>query len=156
MIGAEKTAARQLRAYVFVADAEITGLNTASPQLQIIILNTGQTPAYDVVMSTRVKPFNADTIINFEKVEEGPDSSRFIFGPNAMGRRNIPLQFLTNPGALDTLQHHGAVMYAWGRLTYRDEFESSRITEFCLEIGGEHGWPSDNKMAASPHGNSAC
>jgi hypothetical protein len=155
--GAEDTATRQLRAYVFVAEAEIVGLGTLVPMVNITIRNTGQTPAYDVIMSAMAKAFNSEQVAVFDEAKPDENSSRFVFGPSAHGRRTVELAaFLGQPEQRTALQsRNGPILFVWGVITYRDEFSADRETEFRLEIGGRHGWPADNRMSVSPHGNRA-
>ena len=151
-----RTASRQLRAYVFVADAEITDIGTDSIQAVVTIKNTGQTPAYDVTLSTKAVAFNIPGKVIFEPTPVGPDSSRFVFGPDATGRRNIPLHtILGEPSAIAALRERRGVLYVYGEILYKDAFKKDRYMRFRHMIGGSSGWPSDNKMTVCPEGNKA-
>lgn len=48
--GSEKTAERQLRAYIFSDHAKIIGFNTPHPLVIAAFKNSGQTPAYNVIV----------------------------------------------------------------------------------------------------------
>lgn len=158
LVGREQsvTVRAQLRAYVFVADVEIKGIGTPKVEAAILIRNTGQTPAYDVTMSTAARAFNVPGEIAFAPTPVGPDSSRFVFGPDGLGRRNIPLHTLIGePGAIAALRAGNGILYVHGEILYKDAFGAARHTRFRHAIGGANLWPEDNKMTVCPEGNEA-
>ena len=154
--GAEETAERQLRAYVFVAESEIRNVGTNLIQAAVTIRNTGQTPAYDVTMSTKARAFNVPGEVVFEPTPISPDSSRFVFGPGAIGRRDIQLHtILGEPNAITALHDGLGVLFVYGEILYNDAFNRRQRTRFRHMIGGSAGWPSDNKMIVCTEGNDA-
>jgi hypothetical protein len=149
-------ARKQLRAYVFVADVEIFGAGTDKAQAAVLIRNTGQTPAHNVTVSTKACAFNFPGEVTFEPTPVGPDSSRFVFGPDSLGRRNIPLHtIIGTPRAVTALKAGNGVLYVYGEILYKDVFGKGRRTQFRHVIGGSTGWLSDNKMFVCPDGNEA-
>jgi hypothetical protein len=155
--GAEITAERQLRAYIFVGEMEVTGAGTPKAQVVIKITNTGQTPGYDVTVSTASCTFDVPGEITFDPTAVGPDSSRFVLGPRAGGQRNIPLgtHCVTHPEHIAAMKAGKGVLYVWGEILYRDAFNKSRYTRFRHMIGGSVGWPDDGKVTVCPEGNEA-
>ena len=152
--GAEDTAKRQLRAYVFVGEAEIIHAGTNMVEAAIKIKNFGQTPAYDVTISTAAQAFNIPGDIAFAPTPVGPDSSRFVFGPGAEGRHSIPLHTLIGePEAMSGLKAGEGALYVYGEIRYRDTFRRQVGTRFRFVIGGTVGWPSDNRMVVCQEGN---
>jgi hypothetical protein len=134
LLDARKSSKRQLRAYVFVAEVEVIGMDTNEARAAITIRNTGQTPAYDVTISTRAAAFSIAEVPAFEPASVGIDSSRFVFGPDGHGRRDIPL----HPFFGDSSAFKGAVraLYVWGEILYRDAFGKPQYTRFRHVIGG--------------------
>ncbi len=137
VIGAEKAAKRQLRAYVFVAQVEIGDVGTDKVKASIVIRNTGQTPAYDVTVSTGANAFNVPGDVTFTPTPVGPDSSRFVFGPDGLGRRDIPLHsIIGEPNAVTAIKAGNAALYVWGEIIYQDTFGKTQHTRFRHMIGG--------------------
>jgi hypothetical protein len=141
------TARRQLRAYVFVAQVEIVDVGTDNVNAAVIIRNRGQTPAYDVTVSTGANAFNVPGNVTFTPTPVGPDSSRFVLGPDGLGRRNISLHSIIGASG---------ALYVWGEILYKDAFGEDQYTRFRHMIGGgTAGWPSDYLMTVCPEGNEA-
>jgi len=154
--GADATARRQLRAYVFVAEVKIEAPDGPEPRADITIRNTGGTPAYKVTVSAAASAANfppGKTI--FEETPTGPESSRFVFGPDGMGRRSIPLKTLLGPGAMASLRGETGALYVYGQIRYVDAFDEPQTTDFRFMIGGDDGWPSSDLMVVCPEGNEA-
>ena len=153
--GAEDTAKRQLRAYVFVGEAAIIHAGTNMVEAAIKVKNFGQTPAYDVTISTAARAFNIPgDIIAFAPTPVGPDSSRFVFGPGAEGRYSISLHTLIGePEAMVGLKAGEGALYVYGEIRYRDTFKRQVVAQFRFVIGGSVGWPSDNRMVVCQEGN---
>jgi hypothetical protein len=153
---AEETAERQLRAYVFVAQATITDPDGIDPRLDIRSRNFGQTPAYDVLASGIVRGFNSHDARLFPDPPKDSGLSRFVFGPNQEASKAFELKTLLNGNTTESLRSRGQhILYAWGEIIYRDVFKNSRHTKYRLSIGGPEGWPSSNLMIVSPEGNDA-
>jgi hypothetical protein len=152
----EDTARRQLRAYVFVAQVEIVDVGTSNVNAAVIIRNTGQTPAYDVTVSTGANAFNIPGNVTFTPTPVGPDSSRFIFGPDGLGRRNISLHSIIGAQtAIAAIKNGNGALYVWGEILYKDAFGEGQHTRFRHMIGGTASWPSDNMMTVCQDGNEA-
>ena len=149
-----RTAKRQLRAYIFIAEGKIIGMDTDDPQAEITIKNSGQTPAYKVVVSTAANTADVGNRPDFHPVAESENSSRFLFGADGMGRRNIPLKVLLPVQAKrDALKAGLGILYVWGEIHYKDIFNHDRWVKFRLEIGGKNAWPTDDRMFVCPEGN---
>jgi hypothetical protein len=154
--GAEETARRELRAYVFVAQTKIIDPDGPDPLGEIMINNFGKTPAYDVSFAVIFRGFNPNDGRIFEPPKFDKDSSRFVLGPGQPGVKNMPLKTLLNADMMVTLRSRSPhVLYAWGILQYRDAFDKIQTTEFRASIGGPSGWPASNLMVVDPEGNKA-
>jgi hypothetical protein len=152
----ENTAKRQLRAYVFVAQATIIDPDGIDPRLDLRIRNFGQTPAYDVAVSGIVGGFNPHDARLFPDPPKDSGLSRFVFGPNQDALKYFELRTLLNPNTMKGLRSRDQhILYAWGEITYRDAFEKVRYAKYRLSIGGPEGWPDTNLMIVCPEGNKA-
>ncbi len=146
--GADKTAERQLRAYVTSNHwslAEQT--STTMLQVQIAAFNTGQTPAYDIYLFAKcdVFPYPLPKDTSFPEFTDDVrsvstvGSQKFILTTADMDR------FLSDI-ELKEIRSGSKRIYAFGIGRYKDIFRVTRTTKFCYAviwsvegpIGGEH------------------
>jgi hypothetical protein len=151
-----ETAERQLRAYVFVVQIKVTDPDSQHPQAEVVIRNTGQTPAHDTIVSSAANVYNfpPPTTV-FDPTPVGPASSRFVFGPDGLGHKHIPLKTLLNEVVMRGMRDGQCILYVWGEVLYKDVFGKSQYTKFRFMIGGESAWPETNLMVVCPEGNEA-
>lgn len=150
------TAERQLRAYVFVTQAKILDPDGPNPRAELMTRNTGQTPAYEVTVSAAANTANVPPgRTKFDPTPVTTDSSRFVFGPDGTGKKEIPLMTLLNPHSMPGLRAGVGVLHVWGQILYVDAFRKHRWTNFRFMIGGASGWPSSDLMVICPEGNDA-
>jgi hypothetical protein len=151
--GAEKTAERQLRAYVFLENAffETTGADTWAMSYRI--KNFGQTPAHKVKVAYIAK------VVEWkgEKTEiPQPD----IDGGMAFGSMAPSGDFVDDDVhfngecSLHDLNSRAKAIYLVGVIKYIDVFEVSRWTRFQYYFGGDVG-TSGKEMFADDKGNDA-
>jgi hypothetical protein len=151
-----KHSRRQLRAYVLVIQAKIIDPDGPNPTAELMIRNTGQTPAYDVTVSTAANTANVPPgRTEFDPTPVTPDSSRFVFGPNGTGKKDIPLSTFLNANSMPGLRSGVGVLHVWGTILYVDAFKNDRWTHFRFMIGGANGWPSSDLMVICHEGNDA-
>jgi hypothetical protein len=148
--GAEETAERQLRAYVFVENVEMI-TEGRIVRAVLSIKNFGRTPAYDLViyvgMSSRgfgdvFVPPEPDEI-KLDKLSIGPAMSI-----SASNQFEVPAG---NNDLLPGLDRGEAVVYVYGRIDYIDAFKIPRYLIYRqraskLTNGSWH-------LAATPEGN---
>jgi hypothetical protein len=137
---AEANAQRQLRAYI-VADARSVNINgpanEVSVTFQIVIKNTGQTPAHDlrIVSKTELLEHPIGMPFDFTLIS-GPDPSVAVLGSGetteSESRPNKPFDGNEMMIAMDP--EAGARIYAWGTVTYRDVFDRPQHTNFCSSL----------------------
>jgi hypothetical protein len=135
---ASKTAKRQLRAYVFISDSEISDIMSDQKlTAKIVVKNFGQTPAYNVDASigAATGPF---PLIN-ELPPAVTNTKNINIGPGG----GITLNYDGDgPAAIEWRPHFtqkiGAV-YVYGTIKYRDAFRAKRFTDFRLYKGGDAG-----------------
>jgi hypothetical protein len=127
------TAERQLRAYITQVSSTLFDI-LAVPKVKIVLKNSGQTPAYDVVIwgmifigqfpPTEDMPWPSDPMV-------ANDKTRSIVGPGettiGYAMRNPLFDF--EKVAIAT---GAAALYLYGKATYRDAFGRQRWTKFIL------------------------
>jgi hypothetical protein len=151
---AERTAERQLRAYVDIVSGQILDFGKpGNVKLRLVIKNSGQTPAYNLSQWTSV---GADDI---------PPKTGFA-GPN------LPVSHVSTlaPGGFHTvLQEYGplteshiakikddkAAIWTWGCVDYRDAFGHPRKTLFRLLYSGPGTTNPPGGMRVDREGNSS-
>ncbi len=137
---AEKTAERQLRAYVFL-DSEkiIEKLRVAAgeePSFLLRVKNFGLTPAYNfvVVRATAIGPWPPDADLPMASAQEStqvlPPGEISYWGssPDTPGGGKVTAEEFADMTA------GRRRFYIFGRITYVDAFDKPRYTNFCLGI----------------------
>ncbi len=146
--GAERTAHKQLRAYVSLHKGGVTPAtidNGSGVFAQVELKNCGLTPAYDFTTAIRVEVI--DTSLPAPFVELSPDrpGSRSILGPGVSSQ-------LTCARAIGVNDAHGIregtkSIYVWGHADYRDGFGKRwRFTFHCI-----NGRPQADGWGLNPH-----
>lgn len=149
---AEKTAERQLRAYVFVESVEMI-TEGRIVRAVLSIKNSGQTPAYDLVVYVGISSRGSSDVfvppkpddIRLDKISVGPGMSI-----STSNQFEVPAE---NNELLAALDRGAAVVYVYGRINYSDAFKvprnlSYRMRAAKLSNGSWH-------LAATPEGNTA-
>jgi hypothetical protein len=129
--GADDTAQRQLRAYVFPQNSEIRKFGSdQSPEGWVEIRNTGNTPAYKLQRrgGIMLTPFPAQ---RFPEHDWTTPSSKSDLGPGG----EVYLGPITFPNAFTREQIARVVsgesaIYLWGEIRYIDAFKQPRTTKF--------------------------
>jgi hypothetical protein len=152
--GAEKTAERQLRAYVFPTKVVLTNATT-SPKITIEYQNCGQTPAYNVAIWTTTASAIYPLLEEPHGPEIEPTASWGHIGPG------IPIHLDTfpepsvTPGEIAALAQGNGALYMYGVLSYVDAFKKSRSLKFCYFKGGPGVPYRDGPMAVDNKWNDA-
>jgi len=152
--GVEKSAERQLRAYVFVTEtkilaADINGTILNPPQnirvgtrpiAILTVKNTGQTPAYDVTVfgnnTLTTWPLRPATFppLPFSGVE----LSRQSYGPG-MFTYKFEIMGLLNDAQVAALTAGNQAIVIYGEIRYRDAFDQNRFIRYRKFAGGPTG-----------------
>ena len=141
----EKTAERQLRAYIVVSakGIDIRGPeNEVSVSVQIGVKNTGQTPAHALAIVSKTELLAHPIKMPFDfSLELGPDASRSILGAGEyIESDSKPAKpFDGNEMMVAKEPEAGARIYTWGTVTYRDVFGHPQWTNFCSSLIFERG-----------------
>lgn len=153
--GSEKTAERQLRAYVFPFHNKIEKFDT-SPLVNVGFKNSGQTPAYDVTVWTVVGiaayPFanKPEQPINIQKSQKSGH-----IGPGAEMHTICKLGRSVTTSETTAVTAGTAALYVYGELTYQDAFGKPRFTHVCFFHGGSAGCNTKGLMATYYNWNDA-
>jgi hypothetical protein len=153
--GSEKTAERQLRAYIFVGARKAPSLEVdAVPELELFVKNVGQTPAHRVQHWTNmgILPYPLNIPL------PGPDPRNKAINAylpvggefEAIHTGNPPL----DAEAVATIRAGSAYrLYVWGEVRYLDVFNVERKTKFRFMQGGANFRP--NHLEICEEGNVA-
>ena len=149
-------ARRQLRAYVFITQTEINGVTDgAQPVAQLMIRNTGQTPAHDVIVYGNIVfeefPLQKDLpVLVFadpqwtrENIGAGSERSKWEYSLNALTDEQIAKM---NAGT--------HALYIYGEIRYLDVFRKKRSTKYLYFTGGNMGIRG-SVLGGYPVGNEA-
>lgn len=142
--GADKTAERQLRAYVNIIRGAIqphqqpNGIPTVTAQ--VTLKNSGQTPAYEhrTWIGIRVEEPESFT---FEFPELIADLASSIIGPTI--ESDMTIGFVIGQENLQAVLDGKKRLFVWGLVEYRDAFNHKRVLKFRAANGGWVGdrWP---------------
>jgi hypothetical protein len=137
--GAEETAQKQLRAYVYVSSIDIIKVDSdTGPETTIVIKNSGQTPAYkathaNVFYWTQFPLKKPVPPIPFDVAGDG--GSVFELGPgdsSVKPKRRSPL----SAAAIAGLKDGTFILYLYGEIRYTDAFNQPRWTRYKAMLGG--------------------
>jgi ribosomal protein L7/L12 len=148
------TAERQLRAYVTVIKARISGYAVgAYPECMITLKNTGQTPArrLRVNLSFRLlysPASEADLAIT--PIDEMSQTTLGA-GDEIKPRAKSPMPMLQD--ALDAIRLDGAAYYILGQVTYFDIFNKQQQTNFRFRFNNRSLVINDGTVEVCPDGN---
>ena len=132
---ARESAERQLRAYVNVKSTSMLWTQDKGPIATVRFKNGGQTPAHELriwalgIIGSRRPDFEEladEHIAGLAILTLGPGAEI----PHDVAVRVAPDFNAGGPGDLQTQS------FVWGRVTYRDIFDETRITEFRLRVIG--------------------
>ncbi len=147
--GGERTARRQLRAYVGITDVRVSPLIVGEkPHITFATKNFGQTPAY------RVRSWLEIKCLPNPMVDDMPtlplDAGKRVLNPDeAFSVDGIGDDPITEP-VLEAVNVGTIRLYLWGLVYYRDAFSHDRTTEFRFEYT-----PRLKQMSYSDEGNDA-
>lgn len=152
VLGADRTAERQLRAYIYVAKTKLTfNTRTGTWDHSFRIKNFGLTPAHNVRLTynTQVVDWNDGNPtrpVPVEIVELGsmaPSGDFFDNDPS-----------LDEPVTVEELQNATKAIYLTGSITYNTIFGRNYRTNFCYYVGGDCPY-TGGEMYADNAGNDA-
>jgi hypothetical protein len=130
------TAVRELRAYVGITTARITFFQERAPLIEILIKNSGKTPAYDAGMwiSGRLGPYPLD--MPLPPPPAGFLTSRSILAPGEEPHAMVWKHPIIDEDDMPILGTPELTIFIFGEIVYRDAFGYPRFTRFRLLYGG--------------------
>jgi hypothetical protein len=129
---AERTAKRQLRAYLGIENITITQVAVGKkPQAIVEVQNFGQTPAYDVRCWTEAGALSPSAKLKRRMLEPG----RRVIDPGGRMLIRSTLDHELTQAELDSIADDTLAILFWGCIRYRDAFRYRRKTEFRAEHG---------------------
>jgi hypothetical protein len=126
---------RQLRAYVFPEQANLVWQGTGKPTVaEIVIKNSGQTPAYRLSTATTVlvsdRPLQTDL-----RVPAMP-SNRTVVPPAGSYALSVAMDQPLTGDQLKAIQKGSQAVYAIGEVAYEDAFGECRMTRYRFFYSG--------------------
>jgi len=127
-----RTAKRQLRAYM--GGAAVQDENIYAPQFlaQMVIKNSGQTPAYDVCAGCKMSAYDnplPDGFI-FEAVPYRLGGPRYIVNPDSNHAIFVEAKPPLTPEDKVAIKEGKKCLYLWGEIRYRDAFAKYRFAKY--------------------------
>jgi hypothetical protein len=148
-------AERQLRAYVTVDGAAISKFGGKEPpEFQVILKNTGQTPAYEIKGFTGVFMGDFPYRQTFPTVG-GVQSFPSVLGAGSIMRGIVPTARSLSDAEIAAIKDGTGAIYGFGGVSYKDAFGDSHLTKYRFFFGGTAGARPDGLMMATEQGNSA-
>jgi hypothetical protein len=128
-----KTAERQLRAYVHIHDVRMSEMNSGfDPNIQIVLKNFGQTPAREITNTCNVVAVATQPMESIFKPGNIYELADLAPGQQVFSQTTLPSnQWATwKPNIITkTLS-----VYVFGRIDYVDAFGESRFSEYRLRL----------------------
>jgi hypothetical protein len=151
--GAERTAERQLRAYVHISAARAIQVGAAI-NYYVEAKNFGQTPAYNVRLRYMVK---LREVISSEpfSLPEGAKASAATLAPGTPMHDEFTPNQMLGPNQLLAIKSGSKAIYIFGVITYDDIFNTERTTKFRYMLDGEVGPSNDGALRICADGNEA-
>ena len=150
---ARRTAQRQLRAYVSVDRADFYCSEEGEPSATIVLRNSGQTPARDVVSWASIDVLerrHEETLVPPELVAV----SGTTLGANGVLTKFLRFRTLNTQEIAD-IAAGSKVVYAFGKIEYRDVFGKLRTTSFRLGYLGAIPPKAGTVLNIADRGNDA-
>jgi len=151
--GFVESSKRELRAYVHVAKAEILDVKAGSyPQHLLQIQNAGQTPAYNLQVA--IIAAIAVTRPPFDR-SKADISSPTVLGPGLIQTQSEKMIQSLNETQASDIKAGVRELYVFGEITYRDAFDTDRITRFSYRHDATGIGRGSRDMIATEHDNDA-
>jgi hypothetical protein len=137
---------RQLRAYIFPDQANLVW-QTVNPMVaEIIIKNSGQTPAYRLSTATAVMV--GDNPLQGDLQVPAMLPNHTVVPPAGNYALSVPLPQLLTADQLKAVQKGTQAIYAVGEISYEDAFGECRMTRYRFFYSGP-GTDNGSKVALS-------
>jgi hypothetical protein len=126
---------RQLRAYVFPEQASLLWQGVGKPTVvEIVIKNSGQTPAYR--LSTATKVFVSDRPLQTDPQVPAMPPNHSVVPPAGSYALSVTMDQQLTGDQLKAIQKGSQAIYAIGEIAYEDAFGECRMTRFRFFYSG--------------------
>ena len=150
---AERTAKQQLRAYVFVDEILVENLEDPTKAFaKIMIKNGGQTPAYEFRHKTGRFIRLPDDDSDFPVTPTSTSGSVSVMNPDGITKIGVDLEYSSE--VIDAIREGRAILFVFGRITYKDIFGKEQESCFRCTYGGANR-DARGGMAFCAEGNGA-
>jgi len=155
---AKQNSERKLRAYVFPHELTVSEVELGHrPTANMVVKNTGLTPATDVIAWAGVWVGNFPLIA--ELIRATPEfmktASLRSVGPGASFTIINSWNEALTAQHIQMLQNGTAAVFIWGEITYVDVFGKTRTTSFRSYYGGDTGLRPGGATTTAPEGNNS-
>lgn len=140
VIGAEKTASQQLRAYVFMKledGAKMFYDDKGCLTAPLIIKNFGKTPAYEFISWLYIGLYKFPLDTTLEQPSYVPTASKAPIAPSDIFRQYAILPAPLNKTEIEALRNKTAAIFVCGEVIYFDAFKIKQRSNLCLYSTGE-------------------
>ncbi len=141
VLGAEKTAAQELRAYVFPnIDKDMDRSGGWHRSVPIIVQNFGKTPAHDLRTSLYIGlfkyPLEKSVEQTFPHDQQLSTSSKIVLAPSGYVRQYAILPLELNNAEVEGILSRKYAIFVSSKVEYIDAFEKKHTTRFCVYSTG--------------------
>lgn len=137
--GADRTAERQLRAYIDIKSAKVENFEIGEePEIRVHLQNVGQTPAKNVRtrMDAQITPFD-DPPGQFDLIEVNPEyGSNSTIGKDGDVAAFLMMESLTKH-FYDAVRYGESALFVVGVVRYEDIFDNPHYHRFRMFYHGE-------------------
>jgi hypothetical protein len=138
---------RQLRAYVFPDQASLVWQGTTKPTVaEIVIKNSGQTPAYRLSTATAV--LVADNPLQTDLPVPSMTPNHTVVPPAGSYALSVTMEKPLTGDQLKAIQKATQAIYAVGEISYEDAFGECRMTRYRFFYSGA-GTDNGSKVGLS-------
>jgi hypothetical protein len=152
--GADRTAERQLRAYIDLRWAEIQDFEVGEqPSVMVTFRNVGQTPAKDVRVTIRLQLRPANEPPDNVEIEGGPGASKSTVASRGKFKADVAMAGLLTADQYRAVEDGEAALFLYGIVRYDDIFGNSRFTRLRWALTADGMLYRGNTFQACEDGN---
>jgi hypothetical protein len=151
----ERTARRQLRAYVLASSAKAKnfGSTKESFEARVIIRNSGKSPASDVVAWVGIQIGKFPDPGTLGRPPSDLHVSKGVMGPGAKSVFTAIVDRPMLPSELERIRSGSVTVYIFGEIEYLDIFNRKQSSSFRFCYGGPGGENKKGKTSGAANGN---
>lgn len=152
VIGADKNAQMQLRAYVSMMHSEKISLSEdGSLTVSVIAKNHGNTPAFNLMCSLNIDLHKWPLEIKLDSPTFPEHASKSTLSPGESIHSFVEPKDKLNQKQIEAINRENGAIVVWGEVRYTDVFGKPRKTSLCLYSTGNDF--NQGEFAYHSHGN---